>query len=231
MKKCEKLDEIRARLAERQNDGCSKRRKDADDGEGRWITTENGHHVHINAEGEPDKGNSHVIDKMNSGSANKGSKKLTIADYRNHEWKPDENGNTSKEDHDFMVNLLKNGDDLAVRMATSDVIDAFESFADGTDGNKAANVWLLKEATDDFSEAGKLGYMQSRYREAFDEPYPVSLEGYRSWNFKHGDEDLDDEFAALCYKYGDNRLKREIESDAREYEWPASARKKVGLKF
>jgi len=35
------------------------------DDEGRWITTENGHHVHLNEEGEPDKGNQHVLSAMN----------------------------------------------------------------------------------------------------------------------------------------------------------------------
>ena len=40
---------------------------DGDDEEGQWITTENNHHVHLNEEGEPDKGNPHVIQAMNSG--------------------------------------------------------------------------------------------------------------------------------------------------------------------
>ena len=35
-----------------------------DDDEGRWITTENNHKVHLNEEGEPDKGNPHVIEAM-----------------------------------------------------------------------------------------------------------------------------------------------------------------------
>jgi len=37
------------------------------DDDGRWITTENGHRVHLNEEGEPDKGNPHVVDKMTDG--------------------------------------------------------------------------------------------------------------------------------------------------------------------
>lgn len=37
---------------------------DSDDDEGRWITTENGHKVHLNEEGEPDKGNPHVLEVM-----------------------------------------------------------------------------------------------------------------------------------------------------------------------
>ena len=42
-------------------------RMDADE-EGRWVTTDNGHKVHFNEGGEPDKGNPHVISKMNGGS-------------------------------------------------------------------------------------------------------------------------------------------------------------------
>lgn len=38
----------------------------ADDEKGSWITTENGHKVHLNEEGQPDKGNPHVIEKMES---------------------------------------------------------------------------------------------------------------------------------------------------------------------
>lgn len=45
----------------------SKHREDAADDEGRWITTENNHKVHLNEEGEPDKGNPHVIEKMEDG--------------------------------------------------------------------------------------------------------------------------------------------------------------------
>ena len=45
--------------------GRNRVRLDAD--EGSWITTENGHHVHLNSEGEPDKGNPHVISAMKGG--------------------------------------------------------------------------------------------------------------------------------------------------------------------
>lgn len=66
------------------------RRMDAADGgededEGRWITTENGHHVHLNEEGEPDKGNPHVIEKMTDESGSEESsgkkKKRTMQDF------------------------------------------------------------------------------------------------------------------------------------------------------
>lgn len=39
-------------------------RLDGDDDEGKWITTENNHKVHLNENGEPDKGNPHVIEAM-----------------------------------------------------------------------------------------------------------------------------------------------------------------------
>lgn len=40
----------------------------ADDEEGRWVTTENDHKVHLNEEGVPDKGNPHVIQAMTNGT-------------------------------------------------------------------------------------------------------------------------------------------------------------------
>lgn len=46
-------------------DGNGRGRRDA--GKGRWITTENGHKVHLNEEGEPDKGNPHVVNAMKGG--------------------------------------------------------------------------------------------------------------------------------------------------------------------
>lgn len=46
------------------------------DDEGQWITTEHGHHVHLNEEGEPDKGNPHVIEKMEDGE--QGNKQETL---------------------------------------------------------------------------------------------------------------------------------------------------------
>jgi len=48
-------------------------RLDKDDG--RWITTENGHHVHLNEEGKPDKGNRSVINAMKAGRFWYGTKK------------------------------------------------------------------------------------------------------------------------------------------------------------
>lgn len=57
----EKVAEFRKRRAARLD------AKNADDEEGRWVTTENNHKVHINEEGEPDKGNPHVLAVMQSG--------------------------------------------------------------------------------------------------------------------------------------------------------------------
>lgn len=39
-------------------------RMDAGDDEGRWVTTENNHHIHINESGVPDKGNPYVVAAM-----------------------------------------------------------------------------------------------------------------------------------------------------------------------
>lgn len=44
-------------------------RLDAAEDKGHWITTENGHKVHLNEEGTPDKGNPHVIEKMAGGAS------------------------------------------------------------------------------------------------------------------------------------------------------------------
>lgn len=60
----EELEQIRKNVEERKR---HRRQSHCDDDEGRWITTENGHHVHINAEGTPDKGNPH--DRKNGGEA------------------------------------------------------------------------------------------------------------------------------------------------------------------
>ena len=40
---------------------------DPDDGDGHWVTTENGHKVYINGEGEPEKGNPNVLSTMSGG--------------------------------------------------------------------------------------------------------------------------------------------------------------------
>lgn len=52
-------------------------RMDADD-DGKWVTTENGHKIHINEEGEPDKGNPHVLKIMKN--AIKGASSGKIVD-------------------------------------------------------------------------------------------------------------------------------------------------------
>lgn len=47
------------------------RRTRLDDDEGRWITTENGHKIHINEQGQADKGNPHVTKEFIKESAKK----------------------------------------------------------------------------------------------------------------------------------------------------------------
>lgn len=61
-KQINELNRIRGGLIDR---ALQKTRRLDDDG--RWITTENGHHVHISEEGTPDKGNPHVIAAMKRG--------------------------------------------------------------------------------------------------------------------------------------------------------------------
>lgn len=52
-------------------------RMDAED-EGQWITTENGHRVHLSENGIPDLGNRHVIEKMMSGGNTRTVKRQKI---------------------------------------------------------------------------------------------------------------------------------------------------------
>ena len=54
-------------------------RSDADDDEGRWVTTENDHKVHLNEEGVPDKGNPHVLKAMTSGEPRKSDREYMNA--------------------------------------------------------------------------------------------------------------------------------------------------------
>lgn len=63
--------------------------------EGRWVTTEGGHKVHIGENGQPDMGNPNVISKMSGGSASKpvDTKSFTFTNYRN----PDAQGNPKYE--------------------------------------------------------------------------------------------------------------------------------------
>ena len=42
-------------------------RLDRNKDDGRWITTKNGRHVHLNEQGVPDKGNRHVVNAMKAG--------------------------------------------------------------------------------------------------------------------------------------------------------------------
>ena len=68
MKHRELLEIEKARIIQK-----STRLDDSD--EGQWITTENGHKVHINESGKPDKGNPHVVEVMKKGKKGGSEKK------------------------------------------------------------------------------------------------------------------------------------------------------------
>ncbi|MBO6267724.1 MAG: hypothetical protein J6N19_01100, partial [Clostridium sp.] len=53
-------------------------RHDAADDDGRWVTTENDHHVHINEEGVPDKGNPYVLATMRGEGPNPKSREELV---------------------------------------------------------------------------------------------------------------------------------------------------------
>lgn len=59
-----KVDEYRKRRANRILSRIAKGCVEHYDDDGQWITTENGHHVHLNENGDPDKGNKQVIAAM-----------------------------------------------------------------------------------------------------------------------------------------------------------------------
>lgn len=61
---CDAVEAFRKRRQARKDGKCierfkerRKKRLDAKDEEGRWVTTENDHKIHLNEEGVPDKGN------------------------------------------------------------------------------------------------------------------------------------------------------------------------------
>lgn len=51
-------------------------REDDEDETGEWVTTEDNHKIHLNENGEPDKGNPHVIAVMTGGKGGSGSRKV-----------------------------------------------------------------------------------------------------------------------------------------------------------
>lgn len=62
-----RLDSVEA-YRRRRSERLSSRMDDGE--EGRWVTTENNHKVHISEEGVPDKGNKHVLAEMNKNGRN-----------------------------------------------------------------------------------------------------------------------------------------------------------------
>lgn len=102
-----------------------KERHDAadDDEEGRWVTTDNGHKVHINEEGEPDKGNPHVLAVM---EGKKGKKpKATVKDTYEQKIKDIVN---SGEDYDQQVEKMEK---VIMTMPVGSRLDFPESWNDG----------------------------------------------------------------------------------------------------
>lgn len=102
-----------------------KERHDAadDDEEGRWVTTDNGHKVHINEEGEPDKGNPHVLAVM---EGKKGKKpKATAKDTYEQKIKDIVN---SGEDYDQQVEKMEK---VIMTMPVGSKLDFPESWNDG----------------------------------------------------------------------------------------------------
>lgn len=70
-----RLDSVEA-YRKRRDERLASRMDDDDDG--RWVTTENNHKVHISDEGTPDKGNKHVLERMakgGGGSVNREARK------------------------------------------------------------------------------------------------------------------------------------------------------------
>lgn len=74
--------------------GAKNATTDADE-KGRWITTENGNHIHLDKGGKPDKGNPHVIKAMKKGGKSAVGKKSDKASKAS---KPDKavNAKTNK---------------------------------------------------------------------------------------------------------------------------------------
>ena len=78
------------------------------DEEGRWVTTENDHKVHINDEGVPDKGNPHVLAAMNKGRVAKAPKTTmkhdgTVVDNHMSDFR---NPHVEQADRDFVRNAM-----------------------------------------------------------------------------------------------------------------------------
>ncbi len=173
-------------------------RMDADD-DGQWITTENGHKVHLNSEGVPDKGNPHVLAAMSgkggsggkgSGEKKEGSKsgsKSALQTYREHEW-----GKDPAADHKVAQDTLRSGDRSAIAEKMSDDADTLVEYGDDPD--------TLNGILSDYFAAGKLGDMLGKVGDDVD--LGVSLSDYRHHEWGK-DEDVDRFMSYRTLKYGD----------------------------
>lgn len=183
-------------------------RMDADD-DGQWITTENGHHVHLNSEGVPDKGNPHVLAAMSGkgGSGGKGSgekkegaksgSKSALKTYREHEW-----GKDPAADHKVAQETLRSGDRSAIAAKMSDDADTLVEYGDDPD--------TLNGILSDYYAAGKLDDMLDEVGDDID--MGVSLSAYRNHEWGK-DEDVDRFMAYRTLKYGDATAVREKMGD------------------
>lgn len=191
-------------------------RMDADDEEGQWITTENGHKVHINAEGEPDIGNSHVLAAMKGegGSSKGGSAKSaspskavpknpTMRQYREHPWGKDKNA-----DKEMTKNAMKTGGPVA-REAMGDVINNLDIDFETAGMN---DLEFADQLMGDFADTGYLDTL----RDEWGDDYPFTVGGWRSRKWSPDNEEADTKFAELCYKYGDRRTKAEVVGNLEE---------------
>ena len=93
------------------------KRFDANKDKGRWVTTEEGHKVHLNEEGVPDKGNPKVIDRMTNGGASiQNSEKSSIS----------ESSSSAKRFNDEVEKVRKEKGAVFAGIKASDLIDDME---------------------------------------------------------------------------------------------------------
>jgi len=102
-------------------------RFDEDDEEGRWVTTEDNHKVHINEEGEPDKGNPYVIATMKGEDVGEVKEKSESVESRNKALKDNWLKGCIREKAERYWNFLA---DLPIGTIISDGVDEFEKTGD-----------------------------------------------------------------------------------------------------
>ena len=109
-------------------------RCDADE-DGRWVTTENGHHVHFNGEGEPDIGNPKVIAKMKGGRKSAAQLRSAPRKKVDEEWKDKQPKNFTANMFEFYKSAKNRGDEKACRDYLIDMAEGARA-GTGEDYNK-----------------------------------------------------------------------------------------------